>query len=126
MITYNDRPSERQYIKIAKQGSDAVDKTVKKYYQAPSAKKVRHDKVKVIKDINNIFDTDTKGKKPKCILIEGAPGIGKTILAQHIAHSWAKNELLTEVDILFLLFLRDPNLQQIKSTREFINYHEPR
>ena len=122
MITYNDRPSERQYIKIAKQGSDAVDKTVKKYYQAPSAKKVRHDKVKVIKDINNIFDTDTKGKKPKCILIEGAPGIGKTILAQHIAHSWAKNELLTEVDILFLLFLRDPNLQQIKSTREFINY----
>ena len=122
MITYNDRPSERHYIKIAKKGSYAVDKTVKKYFQAPSAKKVRQDKVKVIKDISKIFDIDTEGKKPKCILIEGAPGIGKTILAQNIALSWAKYELLTEIDLLFLLFLRDPDLQRIKTSEELIRY----
>ena len=122
MISYNNRPSERQYIKIAKKGSYAVDKTVEKYYQAPSAKRVRHNKIKVIKDISKIFDIDAEGKKPRCILIEGAPGIGKTILAQHIALSWAKYELLTEIDLLFLLFLRDPDLQQIKSNKEFICY----
>ena len=29
------------------------------------------------------------------ILIEGAPGIGKTVLTKEIAYQWAKNELLT-------------------------------
>ena len=60
--------------------------------------------------------------QPKCILIEGAPGIGKTVLAQQIALSWAKGEVLPEIDILFVLFLRDPDLQKIKTHRDFIRY----
>ena len=41
------------------------------------------------------------------ILIEGAPGIGKTVLAKEIAYRWAKNELLTSKKLLFLVFLRE-------------------
>ena len=41
------------------------------------------------------------------ILIEGAPGIGKTVLAKEIAYQWAKNELLTSKKLLFLVFLRE-------------------
>ena len=41
------------------------------------------------------------------ILIEGAPGIGKTVLAKEIAYRWAENELLTSKKLLFLVFLRE-------------------
>ena len=128
MITYNDRPSEKQYIRIAKQGTLAIDKIVSEYHQMPPTKKLRQDQVKLIKDINEIFEVDiegtstTRNKQPKRILIEGAPGIGKTVLAQHIASCWAKREVLPEIDILFVLFLRDPDLQKIKSHRDFIRY----
>ena len=128
MITYHNRPAERQYIKIAKQGTFAVDKIVSKYNQIPPTKKARHDKIKVIKDINEIFEVDVEAtstinnKEPKRILIEGAPGIGKTVLAHHIALCWAKKEVLPEIDVLFILFLRDPKLQNIKSHEELIQY----
>ena len=41
------------------------------------------------------------------ILIEGAPGIGKTVLAKEIAYRWAENELLTSKKLLFLVILRE-------------------
>ena len=120
MITYKDKPSERRYIKIAKQGAPAIDKIVSKYYQMPATKKARHSEIKVIKGINEIFEDSEKPCKR--ILIEGAPGIGKTVLAQHIASGWAKKEILPEIDILFILFLRDPNLRKLESNRDFVDY----
>ena len=122
MITYNNRP-ERHYIEIAKQGTSAIDKIVSDCCQTSPTKKLRQDKVKLIKGINKIFEPSTiTHKQPKCVLIEGAPGIGKTVLAQQIALSWAKGEVLKEIDILFVLFLRDPDLQKIKSHRDFVRY----
>ena len=44
-------------------------------------------------------------KSPKQILIEGVPGIGKTFLCKYIAYQWAKNEILCDYQLLFLLFL---------------------
>ena len=78
------------------------------------------------KDITEIFkqqNSDTHSTAaPNFVLIEGAPGIGKTILSKEIAFQWANKVLLTEKFLLFLIFLRDPDVRKIKSLKEFVAY----
>ena len=83
------------------------------------------------KNIANIFAAGSIGQKitgtsstegSKRILIEGIPGIGKTALAKEIAYSWATNEILIETKIVFLLYLRDPQLQSITTTKQLVEY----
>ena len=54
------------------------------------------------------------------ILIEGAPGIGKTVLAKEIAFQWANNKLLTNIKILLLLFLRGIDFKRVTSVESFM------
>ena len=56
------------------------------------------------------------------VLIEGAPGIGKTVLAKEIAYRWAKNELLTSKKLLLLVFLRECSQTQLKSIKELVKH----
>ena len=80
------------------------------------------------KDISDIFsaqisdDENTEYTKPNIILIEGAPGIGKTILSKEIAFQWANKNILQEKSLLFLISLRDPYIQQVKSLEQFVCY----
>ena len=60
--------------------------------------------------------------EPKLILIDGAPGMGKTTLCKEIAYQWAKGELLKDTNIVFLLFLRDPAVQNMSDLNDFIQY----
>ena len=71
---------------------------------------------RVIKEIKDIFRSSYKR-----ILIEGAPGIGKTVLAKEIAYCWAKDKILTDMK-LFLLVIRDPNLHCVNSIAELVHY----
>ena len=71
---------------------------------------------RVTKTISEIFMS-----RHKCILIEGAPGIGKTVLAQEIAYCWATGEILVGMK-LFLLFARDPNLHSVMSINDLVHY----
>ena len=56
------------------------------------------------------------------ILIEGAPGIGKTVLAKEIAYQWAKNELLTSKKLLFLVFLRECFQKPLMKIEDLIQF----
>ena len=56
------------------------------------------------------------------ILIEGAPGIGKSFLLKHIAYLWADKQVLTSSKLLFLVCLRDPAVQKMSSINDLINY----
>ena len=56
------------------------------------------------------------------ILIEGAPGIGKTVLAKEIAYQWAKNELLKSKQLLFLVFLRECFQKTMMSIEDLIQF----
>ena len=78
------------------------------------------------KNISDIFvsviGSDGVTVNPCIFLIEGAPGIGKTMLAKEIAFQWANNKLLTNIKILFLLFLREINFKRITSVEGLVQY----
>jgi len=48
---------------------------------------------KVTKEVIEIL-APLEHKEPQFILIEGAPGIGKSVLLSEIAHKWGKQQLL--------------------------------
>ena len=87
--------------------------------------KLYHRKFETIK-ISNMFESfkseDGSIIEPKFILIDGAPGMGKTTLCKEIAYQWAKGELLKDTNIVFLLFLRDPAVQNMHDLNDFIQY----
>ena len=75
------------------------------------------------KDISEIFTPlVNSGEAPNMVLIEGAPGIGKTILSKEIAFRWANSELLIHKKVLVLMFLRDPNIQKISSFSDLAKF----
>ena len=117
LIHYKGSRTEQELIEISKRHKEGT----------PATDKLAHDS-RVTKDISKIFQTDCNNssenemKSPKFILIEGAPGIGKTVLAKKITNLWAKKKILTDVNILFLLFLRDPGLHHIKTPEQLIQY----
>ena len=50
---------------------------------------------------------------PQFILIEGAPGIGKSLLLKHIAYRWSIQQILQKFKLVLLICLRDPAVQQM-------------
>ena len=55
------------------------------------------------------------GSWPKVVLIEGAPGSGKTTFAWQQCRQWAEGKLLQAYSIVLLLPLRDNNIRHITS-----------
>ena len=63
--------------------------------------------------LENIFEHD-RGKQ-RFVLVEGAPGAGKSTLAWHICQKWECGELFQEFRVVIFVQLRDPSIQEAKS-----------
>ena len=72
------------------------------------------------KDISELFPTVPTSSY--FILIEGAPGIGKTVLSKEIACQWAQNKLLKFKKLVFLLYLRDPAIKSMIMLEQLAQY----
>ena len=76
---------------------------------------------KSTEDINSLFST-YRGCGSYKILIEGEPGIGKTILSSEIAAQWADKTLLDDKALLFLLFMRQPETKDISNVKSLVEH----
>ena len=56
----------------------------------------------------------------KVILIDGAPGSGKSTLTIHISQQWGRGELFNEFTVVILVQLRDPEVQNAKLIAELL------
>jgi len=122
LIHYKGKRTKQELIQIAtrhKEGATAIDE-IASHCQS---KRPRLDQSRITKDITDIFAPDPNTNElPTRILIEGAPGIGKTVLAKEVAYCWANSEILHGVKILFLLILRDPLLQKVENFNQLVHY----
>ena len=69
---------------------------------------ILHKKVPV--KLDKIFRLDTR--KRKVILIEGAPGSGKSTLSWDICQRWGIGKLFREYEVVVLVQIRDPETQK--------------
>ena len=75
---------------------------------------------RMTKEIEEILAPLEESEKPCFVLIEGAPGIGKSVLLKEIAYRWGNKKLLQKTDLVLLLCLRDPSMQKIESVDELL------
>jgi len=72
------------------------------------------------KNLEDILQPFENNDGPSMVLIEGPPGIGKSVLLAEIAHRWSKNLVLKEFKFLFLVHLRDPSIQNADTVKKFL------
>ena len=74
--------------------------------------------------IEQLLDTKP-GIKQKCVLVEGAPGVGKTTLSWEVCKRWATENLFMQYSLLMQLRLRDERVQNAVSVKDLVLYpHE--
>jgi len=75
---------------------------------------------KMSKHITDILIPLQTCDEPQLIVIEGAPGIGKSVLLREIAYRWSKQQLLEKFTLVLFLCLRDPIVQQASSISDLL------
>ena len=74
------------------------------------------------KNIADLFAHE-ENRKPRSILVEGAPGVGKTEVVKQVAYLWANRELICDMKLVFVLYLCHPIVHSLKSIENFIHQY---
>ncbi len=72
--------------------------------------------------LEDIFKPDNARAKMKCVLVEGAPGVGKSMLAWELCRRWDSIEVMKMFVAVVLLRLRDKQVQEAKDIGDLFCY----
>ena len=75
-------------------------------------------------DISGIFAHPERGKQLR-VLVDGAPGVGKTTLCRNISKDWGCEGFLSEYKLVVLLHLRDPRIAKAERIEDFFYHDDP-
>ena len=81
------------------------------------------DSSTVTKELAEILAPLEQSKDPQFILIEGAPGIGKSILLKEIAYQWGNKQILKIFKFVLLIHLRNPSVQQVSLLKDLLQLY---
>ena len=109
MAKYVERGHIDKVVPVTK--TDALPKLPKLDSHQPLQEVL--DTSKVTKEVVEILAPLETSNDPQFILIEGAPGIGKSLLLKHIAYRWGIQEILQKFKLVLLVCLRNPAVQQM-------------
>ena len=123
LIHHKGQQTQRELLAVATlQNKGDID--LRKIHSDDAPKHVEYLKQSMCtKNISDIFaKVEGTNESPSVILIEGVPGIGKTVLSKEIVFQWANGELLPNITLMFLVYLRDTESYKITSLESFVNY----
>ena len=72
-------------------------------------------------EIEQLMDTKP-GVRQQCVLVEGAPGVGKTTLSWEVCKRWAGGKLFKQFSLILLLRLRDESVQSAVTFKDLVLY----
>ena len=105
-----------------------TDHNKTKEYDEITEAMVRDGNVDVIEgrkcpiDMNKIASEIPTAPLEKVILVEGAPGVGKSTFAWEFCRRWERGEIAQQYDLVLLLRLRDDSISKARCLRDLI-YH---
>ena len=73
-------------------------------------------------DITEVAKQQEDGTLQNCVLIEGAPGVGKTTLACILCKRWINRELLLQYSLVLLLRLCDRSVREAKTIADLFRH----
>ena len=103
----------KKYIKLALIGKDDITPEEADEFTQSTIRGNIHDITRKKQPMT--FDQIAQledGSEPKCILIEGAPGIGKSTFSWKLCRKWAKGKILQQYQLLVMLRLRDNRVRR--------------
>ena len=87
-------------------------------------------------DVDDVVETKTAitpqdigrledGSPAQCILVQGAPGVGKTTLAWELCRQWDNGTLFSEYSLVVLLKMRDQSIQKATDISDLFKHPDP-
>ena len=73
-------------------------------------------------DFNEIAAGVPDKGQERVVLVEGAPGVGKSTFAWEYCRRWEKGEIAQQYQLVLLLRLRDERMSKAKTLRDLITY----
>ena len=98
----------------------ASNRSVSKHHPKLDSYEQVLDSSTVTKELAEILAPLEQSKDPQFILIEGTPGIGKSILLREIAYRWGNKQLLKIFKLVLLVSLRNPIVQQAMLIKDLL------